>query len=184
MFKNTDGSALSATINGNPTAGQLSVTVEPQGAGIFTTSSQGDVNVGWARLQTDNPVGGSILFNLSVIGAAGVPTSTAQKEFIAPVERLAAGNINTGIAIANTENKKAGVTITLKDEAGFILATKTIEIAALAQTARFIDELFREVNTSAFRGSLLVQSDTLVAGTIIRVITGEMATLPVGSVVP
>lgn len=185
LFRAADGSLFPTEINGSPTTGEIPVTVGPLGIQIFTTTgSEGSINVGWARLQTDNPLGGSILFTLADIGTGGVPVSKAQKEFIAPMERDKLRNINTGIAIANTETTPASIKITLKDEVGLSLASKTIQLVASGQTARFIDQLFPEVNTDSFRGILAVESNTLVAGTVIRTIPGEMATLPVGSVVP
>jgi hypothetical protein len=67
--------------------------------------------------------------------------------------------INTGIALVNTSKNTASVKLVLRNANGTEFATHTTELKAGNQTARFIDELFSEINFSGgFRGMLAIET--------------------------
>ena len=66
---------------------------------------------------------------------------------------------NIGVAIVNPNHTVNSVTLTLRDENGNVAGTPAnLSIAAHAQVAKFVDELFGSVTATGFRGSLRMQS--------------------------
>ena len=66
---------------------------------------------------------------------------------------------NIGVAIVNPNDTVNSVTLTLRDENGNVAGTPAnLSIAAHAQVAKFVDELFGSVTATGFRGSLRMQS--------------------------
>ena len=61
--------------------------------------------------------------------------------------------VNTGAALRNLEMEAMTVTCQLMQK-GMVLEETEIELAANGQTARFIDELFTETDTSDFMGTV------------------------------
>jgi hypothetical protein len=68
---------------------------------------------------------------------------------------------NTGVAIVNPNDSVATVTLSLRDQGGNTLSTRTITVAGRTQIPRFVTELFSGTPELAapFTGSLVVNSD-------------------------
>ena len=97
-----------------------------------------------------------------------------------PARRV--GTVNTGVAILNTESTNLNVTLELKDESGALVGSADLALEGMASTARFIDQLFPEVDTAGFQGTVCVRSpDGLVAVIAIEQgsAAGEFTTLQV-----
>ncbi len=88
---------------------------------------------------------------------------------------------NIGVAIVNPGSNVNAVTLTLRDENGFILGSPTnISVASHQQVAKFINELFgADVISNGFRGSLRMQSASPFAVMGLRFAGTVFSTLPI-----
>ncbi len=90
---------------------------------------------------------------------------------------------NLGVAIVNPDGANANVTMTLRDDDGTQLGTKTITVEGRQQTSKLITELF---STEAYRsrdvtGTLAITSTSPIALTGLRFRGANFSTLPVTS---
>ena len=164
----------------------MNFSIPPRGTLTLSTDGQGaTAQAGAAVVSSDGMLGGVVRFNLPGTGIAGVGASQSLTGFIVPVRRTA-GGINSGIAIHNTGTDAITIRLSLLDEDGMELATRTIiDFAGRGHLAQFINELFTGTNTDDFSGSLVVEvvGEGGVAGTALELGTlpGQFTTLPVTS---
>ncbi len=135
--------------------GALSVGTEMVALSQLTISThgQGDLVTGSVRVESDGPVGGVLRFDIPSVGVAGIGASLPVTAAMFPARRQDNG-INTGAAIRNLESEAVTLTCALMQN-GRILAETEIDLDAGGQVARFIDELFKDADTSDFTGSVL-----------------------------
>ena len=126
--------------------------ISPLGEWTISTTGAGMLQIGSARVDSDEPLGGVLRFNVPDVGVAGVGASQAVTAAVFPARRQMDG-INTGAALRNLETEAMTVTCQLMQK-GTVLEETEIELAANGQTARFIDELFTETDTSDFMGTV------------------------------
>ena len=137
---------------------RVDFSISPLGAITILTDGEGDLVVGSARVIATSDLGGVIRFSIPNIGIAGVGASQPLSGFIAPVRRRL-GEINTGIAVRNTEDQAVALDLKLRTQEGVEVAAATIdELAAHGHLAKFINELFSEADTDDFVGTLVVQA--------------------------
>ncbi len=118
----------------------------------ISTHGRGELMTGSVRVVSDGPMGGVLRFDVPSVGVAGIgacPPVTAAM-FLA---RRQENGINTGAAVRNLESEAMTLTCALMQN-GRMLAETEIDLKAGGQVARFIDELFKEANTSDFIGSV------------------------------
>ena len=134
--------------------GALSVQteMEPLGELTISTHSRGKLVTGSVKVVANGPIGGVLRFDLPGIGVAGVGASQPVRDALFPARRQA-GGISTAAAIRNWEEEPIVVTCHLK-QGGVVRDTEKIELEGDGQTARFIHELFEEIDTSNFTGSV------------------------------
>ncbi len=175
------------SIAGSTPLGQtntVNFSIQPRGTLTLLTDGEGAMaRAGSAVVSSDRILGGVIRFNLPGVGIAGVGTSESLPGFIVPVRRVA-GGINTGVALQNTGGPAITIRLSLRDEDGVEVASRTIaDFAGRGHLAQFIDELFASADTSDFQGSLVVEvvGAGRVAATALELGTqpGEFTTLPV-----
>ena len=126
--------------------------MNPLGELTISTHGRGEVVTGSVKVVANGPIGGILRFDSPKIGVAGVGSSRPVQEAIFPARRRVSG-INTGAAIRNWEEEPIVVTCHLK-QGGVVRDTEKIELEGDGQTARFIHELFEEIDTSNFTGSV------------------------------
>ena len=148
----------------------------PTGALVELESpASGDLQIGYARITTLETVGGLAVFARSEAGSgtllyeAGVPASRPLSSFSVVVDTR--GDRNTGLAILNPPDggPTANVTLKLFDASARLLAKEMIALTDGGQLARFVDELFPEIEgISEMSGSLLIESDVPLAAVTLR----------------
>jgi len=111
---------------------------------------------------------------------AGVLPSTMTKHAMLFVSTCGRLSRNLGVAIANPNSSDAKVTLTLLDDKGATVATKTFAITKLTQAAKFVTELFDDHPTIAreFVGTLDISSDIPIAVIGLRFRGANFSTLP------
>ena len=146
-FFKDDGTALTLTINGI-TASSFEFKAPARGTlKLQTAGSSAPAQAGWARLTANGAVGAQLLFEIVVDGklvtqAAVEPTGPLR---VFDLFMRAGGGTNSGIALANIRNVSAvNVRLTLRNDQGEEVATKTIQVASQGHLAQFISELFPE----------------------------------------
>ena len=134
--------------------GALSVGTEMAALSELTISThgQGELVTGSVRVESDGPVGGVLRFDVPSVGVAGIGASPPVAAAVFPARRQENG-INTGAAIHNLEPEAMTLTCALRQN-GRMLTEAEVDLAAGGQVARFIDELFKETDTSGFAGSV------------------------------
>ncbi|MEE8586649.1 MAG: hypothetical protein V3T83_17545, partial [Acidobacteriota bacterium] len=176
----SEGGALQTDINGESGRSRFSFEVPPLGAGFFQTDGQGDLVSGSALLQSNIPLGGTVLFS-GDLGVAGVGMVRPEKHFTVPLESQASQGVETGLALANPADDQVSVEVVLRRTDGSEIGRSNLTLAARGQLAKFPREIFPGTDFSSFRGSLQVSSPQPIIGMAIRVSPGQFATLPVAS---
>lgn len=158
----------------------------PLGSRTLTLSpGDGGLSTGSITVSTDEvPVSAVVRFDLVGTGITGTGTSSRLRSAVAPVRRTR--QLSTRIAIRNTELAEQTVELTLKDESGEEVdgGSSSRTIPAGGQFAAFIQEIFRDAETTIFKGELCLRSQ---AG-LISVIALELepgrafTTLPVSPI--
>jgi len=101
----------------------------------FKSDGLGDLVVGSVTANSDQPLGGFILFG-GLNGLAGVPDSVAHPiGFVAPMETNTVSEINTGIAVMNLEDSPVDLTLQIADEDGAVLASAQAVLPGLGHLA-------------------------------------------------
>src|SRR5256884_4473694 len=117
----------------------------------------------------------------AVQSQAGIVPSMMATDASMFVEVIPSISRNIGVAIANPGSNVNAVTLTLRDENGFVLGSPTnVSVPAHQQMAKFVNELFgADVISAGFRGSLRMQSASPFAVTGLRFAGAVFSTLPV-----
>lgn len=180
-FFDNSGLPLAVGFAGLGTRSSVDFSIAPLGAATLSTDGAGALGVGSARAVSNLRLGGVVRFSLPGIGIAGVGESLPLRGFVIPVRRKS-GGINSGVAIRNTEDAVVAVTLTLRDTQGASLATVTRSLPPGGHLAEFLHELFPQVPTDDFQGTVGVQTDGgNVAATALELgpAAGQFTALPV-----
>ncbi len=122
----------------------------------------------------------------SVQSQAGIVPTLMTTDASMFVEIIPSISRNVGVAFANPSASVNAVTLTLRDENGFVLGSPAIVSApGRQQVSRFLNELFgSDIVGSGFRGSLRMQSATAFAAIGLRFSGPIFSTLPVAIIAP
>jgi hypothetical protein len=186
-FYGGDGSPINLPIAGGLRA-SVDVALAARGvARLVTDGTSPGVQVGWVRVSSDVPIGGSSIFQTVggglITSEAGVSTSPAAAHFTTYVESL--GSAESGLAIANPNGADVTVTLNLRDADGDIVATTAFKLPKLGHVAKFFTQWFPS-GFGEFAGTLEVVAASPVSGVALRYDNEEanvFATLPV-AVIP
>jgi len=157
---------------------EITFNLEPHGATYATTvgvGALGAVQVGWAQINADGPIG--LVTNLKYyeasgsggfLSSAGVIVDPPARAF-SSVVRVVPGN-STGIAMLNSsQTEPASVHFLLRDHEGAEVGSTTVEIPAHGKIAQFLDEEGLFPGTNLQIGSVLINSDVPLSLIIIHV---------------
>lgn len=156
-------------------------TLPPNGSLTLKTKDRNGVLVGSLITVADGPISGVVRFRLKGFGTAGVNPQPPARKVVAPVRLL--GRISTGVAIMNLEMIAVQVNAQLFDAQGnpFAEETAPMVLPPLGQRARFINELFPDLNGSDFEGTIQLSAENGRIAVIVVELGGpeEFTTLPV-----
>ncbi|MBP7866244.1 MAG: hypothetical protein KA419_09865 [Acidobacteria bacterium] len=159
---------------------------------LKTIAGGSGLAVGWAHVQGQYPLTTSVGFttyheagiDAVIDGDVGVPSSPAGAGFNMAVtvglfEPLVVSNTDCGLAIANPNGRTANVHLLLMNRTGDSQGTADVAIPPKGHYSRFVTEIFPTVDFgNAFRGHLLLTSDTDVAPVALRMSHNILSTLP------
>ncbi len=111
-------------------------------------------------------------------GVLPADLATSAMLFVTTSSRLSR---NLGVAVANPQATDAGVTFTLNNSGGTQVATKTVTVKALNQSAQFVTQLFAGSLPphGDFDGTLFISSSAPVALVGLRFRGENFSTIPV-----
>ncbi len=176
QFGETEGSSFDLSIP--PTA---STTLVTAGSGLA---------VGYARIRTNVPVSGTGIFRTlsptgSLISEAGVGTATGVYTALGVVQKVTAGNFDSGIAVVNVSGQAATAHLELFDQSRRLVASNSdvVSIGPGEHRSAFLSQIFPEVAQSpSFSGTIRLTSDVPLAMVILRTANQLVrSSLPVGS---
>jgi hypothetical protein len=149
---------------------------------MITDGTSPEISVGWVRVTSQEPIGGAAIFQTRrrarIISEAGVASSPLAPHFTTYVESL--GFAESGLAVCNPNAAGAEVTLRLRNSAGEVVASTSLNLPARAHFARFFTEFFPEFGE--FEGTLELLATAPVGGVALRFDNEEgdvFATLPV-----
>lgn len=180
----SNGLPWALTLNG-ATDSSFALGIRARGTLILKSGNQGgETQVGWARVRSTNPIGGSLIYSYQaggrVLGEAGLDPSVPCESF-----RLSLDTQNdylAGLAIANPNPMPVSLSLILYDSGGNSLASSNRSLGSMEHFARLPAEIFPSYNFYNFTGSIAVQApESVVVGTTLRFDAGVnvLASIPV-----
>jgi hypothetical protein len=161
-FYGDNGSPLIFTIK-DVASGEFPFTLKKGEVKRFTTSGKGETRVGWARIESNQPITGTCSFGIRdskgiVLTDAGVGASTLGPEFTIFVDTLGSGN--TGVATVNPDgNQSLQLLFELRDATGKVVSSRQETLPPRGHLARYVNELFSGTpGINEFEGSLVIRS--------------------------
>jgi len=133
-------------------------TLRPGTTQTIATDGQGNTVICSAVVKADRPLDGVVQFSMDGLGSAKLEVSTPLEGFVVPVRR--SGQLTTGIAFHNVEDRPVVLNLTLRDTRQRTVPNGKrmgVELPPSAHLARLIEQLFPEADTSDFLGSLMVE---------------------------
>ena len=153
--------------------------MEPLGELTVSTHGRGELVSGSVAVAANGPIGGVLRFDLPDIGVAGVGASPPVRDAIFPARRQA-GGIRTAAALHNLGEEAITVSCRLMS-GGMVLEAVEIDLEAIGQEARYIEEVFTATDTSDFVGSVRCTAPGLFTGIVVELDDSNriFTTLPV-----
>ena len=170
----SDGTPLSLNMNG-VAASSRPVSIPARSLVLLESQNQAASTLtGWARVLTNGPLGGSIVYAFlqgsTAISEAGIDPARRVSEFSLSVDTRS--DFQAGIAIANPDNSAAvSCTVTLYNSQGVQVGSpQTLQLPARQHMAKLIGEAdFFPQAKSNFTGVVTVRSGSgMVIGTTLR----------------
>ena len=151
--------------------------IPPGGSAVLTTPGTSEPVVqGYAIVGASVPVQSTAVFQ--ILDGAGAPTleagiaGTQEATFQSATVSLGElGSVDTGVALANTSDTTASVSLQLVNTDNVELGFRRIDMEPGTHMAGFVPGLFPGAPAN-FAGSILINSDVPVAATVIRTLSG------------
>ncbi|MFQ5740302.1 MAG: hypothetical protein ACE5JX_14945 [Acidobacteriota bacterium] len=182
FFFHQDGTPMPVRVNGQEASSEFAFQVNPSEMVFLEITSDGPNTPGWSLIAVDDQEmgqdwgmrdGHAVFRGERLIATAFYTVTGAEGELISRVgvipamyERdhffnsalvaLFGENVNTGVAIVNTNSETVPLQTRLIDSAGQEVAVSPFSLPAGNQTALFIDQLFPGSVPESFQGSLEV----------------------------
>jgi hypothetical protein len=143
-------------------ASMLDRSIDPNATLVMDSTGPANASalIGWGQLFSSGNLGGFSIFTNQALGwNAVVPLETRNAgSYILPFDNT--GALTTGVAIANVAAQAATVPVTIRDDAGALIATASVALAARGQTSFMLNQQYP--GTAAKRGT--IEFDTPGAG--------------------
>ena len=93
--------------------------------------------------------------------------------------RQAGSEVQNGVALLNTTNQTATVTLAFVNSVGEEVARISRQLAGSEQLSRFIDEFYPEIRNGGFSGTVIVRSTVAIAVVALQIDRSGITTIPV-----
>ena len=178
-FFDDNGDPMVLRIDGLGTDSTFNFALASGESRVLETTGEGGIQVGYARITSEEGLGGSAVFSRIDLPSglleteSGVPVSQLGNNFFLFVDTT--GDAETGLALANPAAGPAGappamLDVKLLDMAGQEIARRELELATGQHTAQFVTQLFPDVEGAGeMRGLLAIASPVpIVAVTLLQ----------------
>lgn len=173
---------------GSSLADSFTLSIPPFSSTTLVTRGE-EVTSGYAEIRTNVPVQATAVFRTlssggAVLSEAGVGSTMGQSVSVGVVQKFTVGNFDSGIAIVNTSDRQSSAQVQLYKQDGTLFATNNsiANLAPGAHAAKFLTQMFPEVDSQPFEGTVRLISDVPLAVVILRTSQGlVMSSLPVGT---
>jgi hypothetical protein len=168
-FFAADGTHMHLPVQGTLESTHELLLMAKGAAQLITDGSSGALKVGWARVTSSSPIGGSAIFQTfsgsRILSEAGVASSPAAARLAVYVDSL--GSTESGLAICNPNAIATTVSLRLRSVSGTVVAATTFDLPPMAHTARFFTEWFPR-GFDEFEGTLEVLASDPVSAVALR----------------
>lgn len=183
-FFKSDANPFELSLASGDSGTSFEFTVPASGSAFLSTDGTGDLATGYAILDSNVPLGGSLVFSwdsgTAILTEAGVGASPVGTTFSIPL-LFDPGVANTGLALANFGAGAADVGFVLKDPSGGQVATDERSFGAGTHVSIFGNELFPTLSSGGvFEGSIEITSSVAISVITLKQLgSGLLTTLPV-----
>jgi hypothetical protein len=175
-----NGNAFSADFGTAGHQSQLPYSLPPDGMIKFSTTGIGQTRAGYAVVtpQSGPLPAGSAIFGTnnskglaSEAGVLPAPATISARMFT----EVSSSDVtrNTGIALVNPNGAAATINLNLVDNLSGQVRSNTLSLPANGHAARLLTDLFPDVPTDSFEGTLTLSSNVPVASVALRVIANQ-----------
>jgi hypothetical protein len=181
-----NGNPLSASVNGAAPSSSFTFTVPGDRVSAITLTGDSVLRSGWIQLNTSTNVHlvTNALFQTfngpNLASEASVLDSAAIQNGLVYVETQQ-GAADVGIALANTQATPNAIKLDLFNTDGFLAESQTITVAPFGHQAHYISEIFPDVASGNFSGSLSIHSPVAFSAIALRLTGTKVATLEVSN---
>ena len=188
-FFESDGSEMVLTLEGFGTASSFDFLLNAGASVVAQTDGLGAITAGFARVSTFAGIGGSAVFSQVNVPSgileteSGVPASAPLTAFSIFVNTL--GDSDTGLALVNPGPAPAGaggtatIELTLFNAQGQQVDQQELALGAGRHTARFVTELFSDVDQiGEMRGLVAISSDVPIAAVTLKQNNDPLTSFP------
>jgi hypothetical protein len=188
-FFSSQGNPLQVS-DGTATASSFPLNLPPRGSFSFTTAGTAQpIAVGYAKVTANVPVDGTAIFRIvnnsgGLISEAGVGAAEGHLVSVGAVQKLSAGNIDSGIAVVNAGTVRSTAFVQLIEPSGQTRDTNfgAVQLDPGTHNAQFLSQMFSSLQNQDFTGTVRIVSDQPLALVILRTAAGLVqSSLPVGS---
>ena len=173
-FFDPDGEELELELADFGPSSFISAVVERGESLDLEAVARPNLRIGYARLLAGASVGGTAVFTRSDVPSgqtlyeAGVPLTGAFSDFSVAVDSI--GPRDSGVALVNASAQPAQIVARLYDQSFDLLSVEQLELPPNSQLARFVFELFPDVQQQAreMKGTLTIASDQPLAAVALR----------------
>ena len=178
-------------INGAPLVTQLdgasrstlSFTVPPLASRtISAPDTSGALRAGTVRIHANARINTFAIIRIIGGSASTVYPVAPSRNSVFHIRVNRGDQTNTGVAVANTSSQSQAVTLALISEAGVEVARIERTLAAGAQLAGFVNELFTAIQQGDFSGSMTVRAAQAISVVAIAFSRDGVVTIPVSAI--
>ena len=183
-FSKSDGTPMALGLVDGRRGSEFTFTVPGGGSVFLQTNGSSPLAVGYARLTSTGPLGGTILFSQldgsgRVLLEAGVGAAPGGTRFSIPVLYVR-GSVDTGVAFANTSGQPVELQLKLRDKPGNDVDSAVIRLGIGEHLPKFATELFDSLpGQSEFAGLVEVEADQPVSAIALKLQGLILTTFPV-----
>lgn len=183
----SSGNPLNVKIDGF-SASEFGFELGARTSKTFTTTGEGPLKAGYAKIESSVPLEATAVFRTltgsteALISETGVGSAVGKVTLVGTVQKFLQTRIDSGIALVNTSSTATTVEVSLFEEDVGLAPITKLDLGPGQHRARFLPDLFPELSSRDFKGSIMIVSVEPIAVVILRTVNGLAASsLPLAS---
>jgi len=127
---------------------------------------------GYAKTQSQVPVDVRAVYSRTGVDGgyseAGIASSRGWVSAFTDIENQSDSHTETALALVNTEDAQVNLTVRLSNNKGEWVQTKYLKLEPHAHRARFVSEIFDDLDLQDFSGTMRIGASGRVTGVVVR----------------